>query len=365
MHYTTGSFVLMATVTMTLGGAAHLYLGGVDGETTGRVATALGAQGPAIAGGDGGDDADDIGFDLGAAADMLPGFEPESVLAVAGLPGVPGIPTFGKKGDSPFGALPVSKRDRRDRRDRDMPPGDPKDDPDRPRDDPDCTGTSCDKPGKRCFGAGTLVLTTDGLIPIETLEVGDLVLTRSMPDEPLVAREVTQVHETPGKPILEVLIQEGGAAPELVEVTPRHPFWVEGDGWVDSDQLTPGDALSTADGDPASVLSVASTARTATVYNLTIAEHHTYFVGATETWVHNTGDCDDDRDKTEKGTVKWFNDAKGFGFITRDGAPDLFVHFTAIEAEGFRSLAEGETVEFDVVDGPKGPQAANVRKVTR
>jgi CspA family cold shock protein len=65
----------------------------------------------------------------------------------------------------------------------------------------------------------------------------------------------------------------------------------------------------------------------------------------------------------EKGTVKWFNDAKGFGFIKRDNGPDVFVHHTAIQSEGFRSLAEGETVEFDVVQGQKGLQAANVRKV--
>jgi CspA family cold shock protein len=64
----------------------------------------------------------------------------------------------------------------------------------------------------------------------------------------------------------------------------------------------------------------------------------------------------------EKGTVKWFNDAKGFGFITREGAPDVFVHHTAIAMEGFRSLSEGEAVEFEVVQGPKGLQAANVRK---
>jgi cold shock protein len=64
----------------------------------------------------------------------------------------------------------------------------------------------------------------------------------------------------------------------------------------------------------------------------------------------------------EKGTVKWFNDAKGFGFITRENGPDVFVHHTAIQSEGFRSLAEGEAVEFDVVQGPKGLQAANVRK---
>lgn len=61
------------------------------------------------------------------------------------------------------------------------------------------------------------------------------------------------------------------------------------------------------------------------------------------------------------GKVKWFNDAKGFGFIVREDGPDLFVHHTAIVAEGFRSLAEGQQVEFDVTEGPKGLQATNVR----
>jgi len=66
----------------------------------------------------------------------------------------------------------------------------------------------------------------------------------------------------------------------------------------------------------------------------------------------------------EQGIVKWFNDAKGYGFITRENGPDVFVHHASIVAEGFRTLAEGDRVEFDVVDGPKGPQAANVRKIS-
>ena len=64
-----------------------------------------------------------------------------------------------------------------------------------------------------------------------------------------------------------------------------------------------------------------------------------------------------------KGTVKWFNDAKGFGFIAQEGGKDVFVHFAAIQTSGFRSLAEGDAVEFDIVEGPKGLQAANVKKV--
>ncbi|MDO8665792.1 MAG: cold-shock protein [Gemmatimonadales bacterium] len=64
-----------------------------------------------------------------------------------------------------------------------------------------------------------------------------------------------------------------------------------------------------------------------------------------------------------QGKVKWFNDAKGFGFVQQDGGPDVFVHHTAIVADGFRSLAEGDRVEFEVKQGPKGLQAANVRKI--
>ena len=64
-----------------------------------------------------------------------------------------------------------------------------------------------------------------------------------------------------------------------------------------------------------------------------------------------------------EGTVKWFNEAKGFGFLSREGGPDVFVHHTEIKAEGFRTLNEGDRVRFEVVDSPKGPRATNVVRV--
>lgn len=63
------------------------------------------------------------------------------------------------------------------------------------------------------------------------------------------------------------------------------------------------------------------------------------------------------------GTVKWFNDQKGFGFLAVEGGKDVFVHHSAIESQGFRSLTEGDRVEFSIENGPKGPSAANVRKI--
>ena len=61
------------------------------------------------------------------------------------------------------------------------------------------------------------------------------------------------------------------------------------------------------------------------------------------------------------GTVKWFNDKKGFGFLSREGGDDVFVHHTSIQGDGFKTLSEGQQVEFEVQDGPKGPQAVNVK----
>jgi CspA family cold shock protein len=66
----------------------------------------------------------------------------------------------------------------------------------------------------------------------------------------------------------------------------------------------------------------------------------------------------------QQGTVKWFNAAKGFGFITQDNGPDAFVHHSTIQTDGYRSLADGQRVEFEVTQGPKGLQAQNVRPVS-
>jgi CspA family cold shock protein len=64
-----------------------------------------------------------------------------------------------------------------------------------------------------------------------------------------------------------------------------------------------------------------------------------------------------------EGTVKWFNESKGFGFLSREGGPDVFVHYSEIKAEGFRTLNEGDCVRFEVVDSPKGLRVANVTKI--
>ena len=66
---------------------------------------------------------------------------------------------------------------------------------------------------------------------------------------------------------------------------------------------------------------------------------------------------------TAQGHVKWFNDAKGYGFIAREDGPDVFVHYSAIAGDGFRSLSEGQAVQFEITEGPKGLQATNVVKI--
>src|SRR6187401_930836 len=79
---------------------------------------------------------------------------------------------------------------------------------------------------------------------------------------------------------------------------------------------------------------------------------------------HGVAQMQERRTMRITGKVKWFNNAKGYGFIERDGGSDVFVHFSAVQGNGFRTLEEGQAVEFEIVDGPKGPQAGNVTKVT-
>jgi cold shock protein len=74
--------------------------------------------------------------------------------------------------------------------------------------------------------------------------------------------------------------------------------------------------------------------------------------------------CSYGRGISVRGTVKWFNNSKGYGFIGRDDGPDVFVHYSAITGDGYRTLQEGDPVEFEIVQGPKGPQAANVQKAS-
>ena len=79
--------------------------------------------------------------------------------------------------------------------------------------------------------------------------------------------------------------------------------------------------------------------------------------------VQATNEQQDEVITLAQGSIKWFNDAKGYGFIRMDDGKEVFVHYSAISGDGFKSLKEGDAVRFDVVEGPKGPQAANVVKV--
>ncbi len=75
------------------------------------------------------------------------------------------------------------------------------------------------------------------------------------------------------------------------------------------------------------------------------------------------GEKEETSSMSAEGTIKWFNEKKGFGFIQQDNGPDVFVHYTSIKAEGFKTLAEGQRVQFDIEEGAKGPKAVNVVKI--
>lgn len=138
-----------------------------------------------------------------------------------------------------------------------------------------------------CFVAGTPVATADGPRPIEEIEVGDLVLAKNEETGKVGLHEVVQLFVTPDREVLDLTIETADGTAETLGVTPTHPFWVEGRGWVKAGDLQSGDRLTDAEGEVLRV--VASEARSAreTVYNFEVAEVHTYFAGELRAWVHN------------------------------------------------------------------------------
>ena len=143
-----------------------------------------------------------------------------------------------------------------------------------------------------CFVAGTLVATAAGMMPIETIEVGTMVLSRDADTQAISYQPVVQTFVKHDKPIVRLVVEDltGAARTERIGVTEEHPFWVEGQGWTKVADLAPGMRLSTAKG-AALVRSMSLEKKTQDVYNFEVEGTHTYFVGRFETWVHNICDA--------------------------------------------------------------------------
>jgi len=150
--------------------------------------------------------------------------------------------------------------------------------------------TKLSKPTPRtgCFVAGTLVRTANGTKVIEAVEVGDLVLSRDERTGLLGYKPVERTFVRHRVAIIDVALAGG----DVIQTTAEHPFWVQGTGWVDAGKLRAGQRLWTASGVGLTVTAATVTASVATVYNLTVAGFHTYFVGGAAIWVHNNN-CDD------------------------------------------------------------------------
>jgi len=149
-----------------------------------------------------------------------------------------------------------------------------------------CRGSKCSLPG-RCFVAGTLVLTKAGLVPIETVLVGDLVASRE-PETGIQAwKPVTQLFKNLDRRILAVEFRNIWNVSETLQVTPNHPFAVMGKGWVNAANLSSGDQIQTYTGDAVYVVGIQNAVSQDT-YNFEVADFHTYFVGGNQVWVHNS-----------------------------------------------------------------------------
>jgi Pretoxin HINT domain/HNH endonuclease len=145
-----------------------------------------------------------------------------------------------------------------------------------------CAGGSCS-----CFVAGTMVWTTEGQRPIETVQIGDRVLARSEATGALAWREVMRTYERFDKPILALNLEADVGVAEHLEVTSEHPFWARGRGWVGAGELLPGEQVLSAGRAWLRVGAATWVQGRHTVYNLEVAEDHSYAVGRFGAWVHN------------------------------------------------------------------------------
>ncbi len=141
-----------------------------------------------------------------------------------------------------------------------------------------------------CFVAGTLVLTDNGLVPIETIKVGDKVAARDDKTGESEFREVLQLFGNPDKAVLNVEFTDALGTREIFEVTAEHPFMTE-NGWVEASKLMLGMQLKTYDGRALNFVNRIDEGVHARTYNFEVDEFHTYFVGRSGVWVHNSGDC--------------------------------------------------------------------------
>ena len=153
----------------------------------------------------------------------------------------------------------------------------------------DDNGNVCRK--DQCFAAGTLVQTEDGPKPIEEIHVGDFVLARHEHTFELGYFEVLDAFSRDAPLVLRLIVQSENREEEEIIVTQEHPFFTK-DGWIPAEKLQPGSEIITADEHTSTVLSLQPLSETTFVYNLSVQDAHTYFVGQTQMWVHNTCECD-------------------------------------------------------------------------
>ncbi|MFP2959101.1 polymorphic toxin-type HINT domain-containing protein [Myxococcus sp. 1LA] len=154
-----------------------------------------------------------------------------------------------------------------------------------------CAGGDCKIPGIGCFVAGTPILTKDGLKPIEDVEAGEEVWSRSDVTGESGWKRVVHLKVTHDKPVLDIELASETGRTEQIGATPDHPFWVEGQGWTQAGHLKPGMQIPSAHGGWLRVTRATWRQSGETVFNFEVEDFHSYFVGALSAWVHNNAEC--------------------------------------------------------------------------